>query len=138
METIILQEDIKIFYVIAESFPTGIPAAMHKLHRLIGNSPERRIFGVSRPENGGDILYRAAAEELVPGEADNLKCDSMHIKKGKYVTKNVSGLPQNIPAISNTFEELLKIPNLDPEGFCVEWYANNMNEVKCMIRLADK
>jgi hypothetical protein len=38
-------------------------------------------------------------------------------------------------AIDRAFKELLEQPNLDPQGYCVEWYSSNEESVKCMIRL---
>jgi hypothetical protein len=63
METIILDKDIKVFYVTASTFPEGILAAHQTLHAKIPYSTERKYFGISRPENNGKIVYRAAAEK---------------------------------------------------------------------------
>jgi hypothetical protein len=43
---------------------------------------------------------------------------------------------KDIPAIGNTFQELLETPGIDPNGYCVEWYIND-KDVICMIRLAE-
>ena len=135
MEEITLNEDIKILYVTAKSFPQGIQEATDKLHKIIPFSANRNYFGVSRPENGGAIVYRAAAEEKEKGEAEKLNCDTLVLRKGKYVSLTVNDFRKDILSIGRAFEELLKQPNLDPQGYCVEWYAPDKESVKCMIRL---
>jgi hypothetical protein len=133
-----LEKDIKVFYVTATSFPAGIKEATDKLHSLFPFSQERNIFGLSRPENGGGIVYRAAAEELEPGEAEKLNSETLIIKKGKYNSIKVVDFRKDFMAIDRAFKELLKQPNLDPEGYCVEWYSSNEKSVKCMIRLDEQ
>jgi hypothetical protein len=135
METLKLDNDIKVFYVTAETFPEGIPDATNKLHQLFPFSKERKIFGLSRPENNGKIVYRAAAEELEPGEAEKFNCETLIIKKGKYVSLVVNDFREDVLSIDRAFKQLLKEPNLDPQGYCVEWYANDKEAVTCMIRL---
>ena len=68
METITLNNDIKVFYITAKSFPDGVLDAHNKLHALVPFSTDRKYFGISRPENG-TIYYKAAAEEINPGYA---------------------------------------------------------------------
>jgi hypothetical protein len=137
METIKLDNDIKVLYVTAKTFPEGIPEAINKLHGLFPFSKERRIFGLSRPENNGKIIYRAAAEELQPGEAEKFNCDTLLIKKGEYISLSVDNFRKDIMSIDRAFKQLLKHPNLDPQGYCVEWYATDKEAVKCMIRLSE-
>jgi predicted transcriptional regulator YdeE len=135
METIKFDNDIKVFYVTAKTFPEGIPDATNKLHTLFPFSKERKIFGLSRPENNDKIVYRAAAEELEPGEAEKFNCETLIIKKGKYVSLTVNDFRKDVMSIDRAFKQLLKEPNLDPQGYCVEWYATDKEAVKCMIRL---
>lgn len=135
MENIKIKNDIKVFYVTALSFPEGISEATDKLHSLFPFSKERNIFGLSRPENGGGIVYRAAAEEMESGEAERLGCETLFIKKGNYISLTVNDFRTDPLAIKNAFDRLLTEPNLDPEGYCMEWYATDKEQVRCMIRL---
>jgi predicted transcriptional regulator YdeE len=135
METIKLDNNIKVFYVTAKSFPEGIADATQELHSLFPFSKERKIFGMSRPENDGKIVYRAAAEELKEGEAAKLNCNTLIIKKGNYICLTVNDFREDIRSIDKAFKQLLKEPDLDPEGYCVEWYDTEKEAVKCMIRL---
>jgi hypothetical protein len=137
METIKLDKDIKVFYVTAKSFPGGIPDATKKLHQLFPFSKERKIFGLSRPENGGEIIYRAAAEELIAGEAEKFGCETLLIKNGKYISLTVNGFRKDMTGIDRAFKQLLPMPDIDPKGYCVEWYDSEKESVRCMIRLKE-
>lgn len=136
METITIGEDITAMYVTAKSFPDDIMDAHEALHALVPFSKDRKYFGISRPENGGGIVYRAAAEAINEGEAEKLKCETLILKKGKYVCLTIKDYAKDIKSIERAFKELLAFPGIDPQGYCVEWYLND-KDVKCMVRLAD-
>jgi len=133
METITIDNDIKVFYITAKSFPDGIQDAHEKLHSLTPFSAERKYFGISRPENG-IIVYKAAAEEINPGEAAKLKLDTLVLKKGKYISLMINDYTKDIQSIGRAFKELLAYPGLDPRGYCVEWYLKG-KDARCMVRL---
>ena len=133
METIAIDKDIKLIYEQAASFPEGVKAAHDKIHSLFPFTTERKYLGLSRPENGV-IIYRAAVEEIAPGEAEKFDLPTMTLKKGNYISITIHDFMQDIPAIGKTFQELLAHPGIDPQGYCVEWYFN-MDDVRCMVRL---
>jgi hypothetical protein len=134
METITLDKDIRVFYVTAKSFPDGIMEAHKALHSLVPFSKERKYFGISRPENGGKIVYKAATEEINPHEAEKLNCETLVLKKGKYIALDIQDYMKDIKSIERAFEKLLSHPDIDPQGYCVEWYLNE-KDVRCMVRL---
>lgn len=133
MEKIIFDKDISVFFVTASSFPDGILAAHQKLHSLIPFSMERKYLGLSRLNEQGEIIYKAAAGESHEGEGQALGCETIILKSGVYLSLLITDFMKDIPAIGNAFQELLAQPDLDPEGYCVEWYIND-KDVKCMIR----
>lgn len=133
METITLYQDIRVFYVTAASFPEGVMAAHQKLHAMVPMTSERKYFGISRPEGNG-IVYRAGAEELQPDEAKHYHCETLILLKGHYNSILVENYMQDIPAIGKTFEQLLALPDIDRNGYCVEWYIND-KDVRCMVRM---
>ncbi|RFS13778.1 transcriptional regulator [Emticicia sp. C21] len=137
MEKYHLPEDIRAMYITASSFPDGVLAAHQKLHSLVplSESPHRKYFGISFPIDG-TIIYKAGAEELTAGEADKLGLEIYLIKKGEYTSVDIHNYMQNLSAISETFNELLENPRIDPNGACIEWYISD-KDVKCMVRLAD-
>jgi len=136
METFTFPEDITLLYVTAASFPDGILAAHQLLHSKIPFSTSRRYFGVSRPEQGGDIVYRAAAEQLEPDEAGRFQCETLVLKKGEYLSLTLHQYRDDLSAIDRAFKALLSQPGLDPQGYCVEWYTND-TDMRCMIRKAE-
>ncbi|MGY3213511.1 transcriptional regulator [Mucilaginibacter sp. HD30] len=136
METIKLDNDITVMYVNATSFPDGVLAAHQKLHSLIPFSTERKYFGLSRPEGGDLIVYKAAAEVLESGEAEKLNLQTIIIKKGNYISATLHDYMKDLPAIGNTFQQMIVRSDIDPQGYCVEWYLSD-KDVQCMVRLQD-
>jgi hypothetical protein len=136
MQTITIENDIKIFYVTATSFPDGALAAHQSLHSLIPYTMDRRYFGISRPENGGEIVYRAAAEEINEGEAEKLNCETLILKKGNYTSLILKDYLKDLQGITRAFETLLTHPNIDPQGYCVELFLGE-HDMQCMVRLEE-
>ncbi len=137
METTKLDQDIKVFYVTAVSFPEGIMDAHNRLHALVPHGDGRRYFGVSRPEGNG-IVYRAAAEEMQDGEAEQLNCETLLIRKGDYIAIDIPDYTKDIQAIGAAFRTLLAHESIDhKDGYCVECYMND-KDVRCMVRLNDQ
>ena len=137
MQTIKIENDIKVFYVTANAYPDGIMDAHKKLHSIVPFSYQRKYFGVSRPENNSGIVYKAATEETFLGEAEKYNCETMVLSKGNYLSIILTNYRKNLPSIGNAFQKILSQPNIDPQGFCIEWYINE-NEVNCMVKLEDK
>lgn len=133
METLQFNNDIKVMYVQAPSFPDGIMAAHQKLHSVVPYSTQRKYFGISRPEDGV-INYKAGAEELNPAESEQYDLDTLILKKGNYTCITVNDYMKNIQAIGQAFDELTQLPNIDPQGYCVEWYISD-KDVRCLVRM---
>lgn len=133
METFTLYKDLVVFCVTADSFPDGILAAHKKLHSVMPFSPNRRYFGISHPEFD-TILYKAAAEELTPNEGTRLGLEPFTIKSGKYACMTVRDYRKNTDQIGETFQKLLNLPNIDPNGYCLEAYISD-TEMRCMVPL---
>lgn len=74
------------------------------------------------------------AEELEEGEAESLGCKTMALKSGRYVSILLHDYYKDLESIGNAFQELLKHPDIDPHGYCVEWYLSE-KDVRCMVRL---
>ena len=133
MQTFIIENDIKVFTVQAESFPNGVLAAHQKIHSVVPFSTDRKYFGISRPESG-TISYWAAAEEREEGEGEKLGFGSFTIPHGEYAFVELHDYMKDTSVIGKTFQELLAIPDLDPNGFCLEWYISD-KDVRCMVPL---
>jgi predicted transcriptional regulator YdeE len=137
MDSFILGEDIPVICLTADSFPAGIEAAHEQLHQKVPNRQGRRFFGISRPDENGTVIYKAAAEEMQPGEAASLGLEAFTIKGGAYNTYYIKDFRDNIPAIAECFQLLIGQAEADPKGYCIEWYIGD-KDVKCMVRSNDK
>lgn len=138
MEKFTLEKDIKVMYITADSFPAGITPAHLKLQSTVPFSTERGYFGISRPEpeKNGEIVYKAAAGILSDDEPEKFRLETMTIPAGTYISKVIENYMENIGKIAETFAEILKLPNLDPNGYCIEQYIVKGKDVRCMVKLA--
>lgn len=127
-----IEKDIKIFYVKAKSFPEGIHEAIDALHALTPKSKNRRFFGVSSPDKKGIIQYKACAEEIKKNEGKSLGLETFTIKKGNYLSILVKNFKKEPMQIGNAFQEILSQKEIDPNGYCLEWYQGEDN-VLCLV-----
>jgi hypothetical protein len=134
METLIVEADIKVLCVTAKSFPDGIKEAFDKLHACVPQNRRGRLFGISRPNGKGEIIYKAAMEELYEGDAQKYECELCVIKSGKYIYLDRTDYEKDSEGIGKAFQVLVSHPNIDPSGYCLEWYMNE-RDVRCMVRL---
>ena len=137
METYFIKDDIKLICVNATSFPDGISDAFDRLHKVIGVSNERKLYGISYGTENGKTIYKAAAEELDENEAAKLNLEKFVMKRGEYIGTRILNYLDHTESIGRTFEKLLSNPRLDPNGCCVEMYFNE-KDVQCMVRLESK
>lgn len=128
------ENDITVFCVTAKSFPDGVKEAHESLTRLTSFSPQRKYYGVSWMDEKGGITYKAAAEELIPGELSKHGLETLIIRKGNYIYIDVKNFMQHIPAIGQAFDRLKNDPRIDPQGVALEWYLNE-TDVRCMIKI---
>ncbi len=136
METYLIEKDILCHCIKATSFPEGVMAAHQLLHSLFAFDGKRKFYGLSAPEGEGAIGYWAAVEKLNDDNVQDKRLEQFVITKGQYSGTDIKNFRSDMPAIGRTFQQLLKHPELDPNGYCLEWYYN-MNDVRCMVRLKD-
>lgn len=134
MELYLLENDIRIFYVEADSFPAGIGKAHEALYGLAKDIRTRTRYGVSRPDPTGTIRYKAGTAETYGGEGKRLGCKTLLIKAGTYKSLCILNYSTRSESIGEAFEKILREPDLDPQGYCVEVYEGD-NSVRCMVRL---
>ena len=135
MDSFILGEDIEVVCLKATSFPDGIRSAHENLHRELPFNENRRYFGISRRDENGVVEYKAAAELLLTDRVPRLQ--KFTIKGGSYNTYYINNYREKIGAIADCFKLLLGQDEIDPDGYCIEWYIGQ-NDVKCMVRCNDK
>lgn len=124
---------ITVVVLEAASFPEGILPAHQALHQQVPFNQDRRYFGLSRPEGIKGIVYRAAAEVL-PNESFDLP--TLEIMAGTYAYLDVKDYQKDLAAIDRHFQLLLRHPQLDPQGYCVEWYLKQQ-DLRCMVRILE-
>lgn len=136
MEIRNISTDIPVLFIRAKSFPEGVIEAYEKLHSLIPDPEERTYFGISHPDETGNIIYKACTEEFSEDEAEKYSCERFTIRKGKYysiIIENHRNDPRSIGAV---FQQLLHQPGIDPQGYCLEFYTYYMDpDVICMVGL---
>ena len=132
MDSFNLSEDIKVMYVTATHFPDGVERAHIQLHAMFPEKKDRRFFGISWQNENGEIIYKAAADEMEPGEAEKLGLETFTIKKGNFNCFYIKDFMQNVGSIKQAFKILLGQAEVDPNGYCLEWYIGD-NDVKCMV-----
>lgn len=136
MENYNLEKNIQVMCLTATSFPDGVMDAYKKLQSFVTDPNGRRYFGISRPNKDGIIIYKACAEEKETGEAEKLGLESFTINAGNFASTYIVDHMKDSESIGNAFKELLKNPNLDPQGYCLEMYKDfDDKDVQCMVPL---
>src|SRR6476659_6215373 len=134
-EKYFIDNDIKVACVKASSFPMGIGEAYHKLGATLPASEQRKFYGISYADKDGNIIYRAAANELHEGEAEEFGLETFTIKRGEYISEFLKDWKKDETQIGKTFQKLLHDPRIDREqGYCLEIYPN-AKDVRCMVLL---
>jgi len=134
MEKYNIDRDIKVFYVTAVSFPLGVGGAFQKLLSFLPRPHEKVLYGISSPNEKGEIIYKAAVEESFPGEGEKNGCETFIINKGEYWGELLLNWRKNESIVGETFKKLLKHPDLDKKGYCLEIYPNE-KDVRCLVPL---
>lgn len=137
MDSFILGEDIQVMCINAHDFPDGVERAHIQLHAMLTEKERRRFFGISWADKNGTITYKAACDEMEPGEAQKLGLETFTIKKGPYNSFYIKDFMEDIGSIKRAFKLLLEQHEVDPDGYCLEWYIGD-NDVKCMVPLGDE
>jgi len=136
METVNFEKDVVVICVKASSFPDGIEDAIVRLHGMVPFSPDREYYGIGRPENGG-MVYRAGTAEKYPGEANKYNCETIVLKSGNYVSTIIEDYRKNRNRIGMAFQKLTSLPEVDLEGYGIEYYLSDRVAVRCMMRLKE-
>lgn len=136
METYNIKEDIEVVFLNAHKFPEDVLATYNKLHALLPENSNRRFFGISHPDKTGIIQYKAAAEILPSDNFTGADLQKFTIVKGNFVAQYIVNHFKDSRCIGNAFKELLKHPQLDPDGYCLEVYKDYTDvDVHCMVKI---
>lgn len=134
MKTYIIEKDIPVVCVQASSFPDGIDDAHNRLHSILPALEQRIAYGISWSDGKGGIIYKAAVEQLQEGEAKAYGLEAFVIRKGTYMSELLLNFREDRDRVGSTFQKLLALPALDPQGYCLELYLNE-KDMRCMVPL---
>lgn len=132
MEPYYITHDIRLCCFPASSFPDGVMDAFKRLHAKVPNQKGRRLYGISWPDGHGSMVYKAAIEEISPGEDRELGAETYTLRKGEYLSLIVHNFMDDIPSIGKAFSLLVDAPGVHPETIGVEEYISN-TDVRCMV-----
>ncbi|HRG59273.1 MAG TPA: transcriptional regulator [Bacteroidia bacterium] len=139
MEVYHLIENVNVVFITAPEFPNDVPATYEKLKALLPNKPNRRYFGISHPDPNGKIQYKAAAEILPDEEFVSSELQHYCIEKGNFISQYIVNHFKDSNSIGDCFQTLLKHPQIDQNGYCLELYKNYDDlDVHCLVRLKSK
>ena len=134
MEKYEQKEDVSLICLRATSFPEGIMDAFNKLQDSLPNCSERTWYGISKPNEQGEIIYRAAVTALADLEAQETGFESFTVTRGIYLTEEIKNWRENMQMIGETFNKLLQDPQLDMASSCIERYTAE-DAILCMVKL---
>lgn len=125
-----LDKDITVLYKDVPSFPAGIKDAFDELY---GEFPGRNFYGLSHMDDGGRIVYKAAAEAS-GSEAAQFGYATTVIPQGDWLVEPIIDWMDKMESFKEVFGALMADPRFDATHNCVEWYQSD-TEVWCMVRV---
>lgn len=134
METYNFKTDLKVFGKEVTTFPLGIGEAFHALINMIPDGSHRAFYGLSHMDETGKIIYKAAAEEKYPGEAEKYNRERYIIEKGEYLAVTITDWRDNTDCIKDVFHDMMQDDRADKTKEVVEWYETN-SEMLCLVKM---
>lgn len=132
MDSYTFQEDLIVACVTSPNGIEGADDAMATLRSLLSPHERRQFFGIYWPGVDGGT-YKAAATLT---ESDSVKqgLGAFTIKNGPYNSFYIKDYKSQPDAVVKAFDMLRNQHEVDPDGYCLEWFVNE-NDVKCMVPL---
>ena len=134
MESYVFDNDITVYCLTAKSFPDGLAEIYNQLHALYPPGNGRTYFGISYPDGKGSLVYKAAVSLNETDTTPTAPFKQFTIKKGTYNSEVIRNFMDDVQSIGRTFQQMIKDPNIDPNGYCLEMYLNP-TDVRCMVRM---
>jgi len=132
MDSFTFQEDTPVFCVTALNGRQGAADAMATLKSLLPHDSRRHAYGLYWPGKDGGT-YKAAMSKL-EGDPAIESGEVFTIKNGPYNSFYITDYRSQPGAVDRAFEILRGQHEVDPEGYCLEWYVNE-HDVKCLVPL---
>jgi len=138
MQIEIIEKDIPVLCAAAPSFPDGIMEAYDAIEKAFPDRKGRMFYGISKPNEQGVIVYKAAIEQKSAEEGKTSNLEAFTIPAGTYVSETVQDFSFNpSEKIGGAFRTLLTDPRIDPTSWCIEQYIGD-DTVKCMMRIVEE
>lgn len=132
MDSFTFQEDTPVFCVTALNGRQGAADAMATLKSLLPDDSRRHVYGLYWPGKDGGT-YKAAMSKL-EGDSFIESGEVFTIKNGPYNSFYITDYRSQPGSVDRAFEILRGQHEVDPEGYCLEWYVNE-HDVKCLVPL---
>lgn len=130
-----IDQDMTVYCLTAVSFPAGLKDVYDTLHSLYAPGNGRTYFGISYPDGKGSLVYKAAVKLNDSDTPPAAPFEPFTIRRGNYVSEDIVNFMSDVSAIGRTFQQMIKEPGIDPNGYCLEMYLNP-TDVRCMVPLA--
>ena len=134
IQIIRIENDLIVFGRQVKTFPLGISEAFDELVNTLPDGANRSYYGISYLDKNGGVVYIAAAEEKLKGEAELHGYEAYKIDKGEYRAVMIKNWRPKTNMIKDVFEDILSDYPPDAPVPCVEWYKND-EEMFCMVRI---
>lgn len=134
MEILYLNNPFQLNTIRATSFPDGIPDAHERLRKTAPSGEDLSYYGVSYPAGTDTIAYLAArtGSQHAAGQAPDL--EPFTVQQGPYLYEVLRDWKSDLPAIRETFEQLIADPRKAPKGYCLEEYSRD-GIMRCLVPL---
>jgi hypothetical protein len=133
----IIEKDITAYIIEASSFPEGVDLAHNTLHSLFLDKKNWQFYGISYMRENGTICYMAGASSRIENVENTHHLATFTIKKGNYNSVLLPNFMEDESRIFPTFQHLLKDPQLDPQGYCLEIFENKGQDMRCLVKLSE-
>ena len=134
MDSFTFQEDLPVVCITATGGRSGAQQAMETLRSLLPFHERRQFFGLFWPGRDGGT-YKAAASTF-DTDGQNELLGRFAIKNGPYNSFYIKDHRSQPGAVEKAFEMLRGEHEVDPDGYCLEWFVNDQ-DVKCLVPLGD-
>lgn len=136
MEEYNFENDVKVFGIQVNSFPSGISDAFDELIKKTGDcAGARDYYGISEFTNG-KMVYHAVAAEKFKDESENYNYEKLTIEKGRYASATVFSWRGKTDCIKDVFNEIMQDQRVDKTKPAVEWYKDD-NEMMCLVKMKE-
>lgn len=132
-----IETPISVLRAKALTFPEGILAAYEQLDNALPNYQMRTHFGISHPNPKGEIQYWAAMAVLDADSGNTFGQEPFEIASGNYASILIADFYKNMHLVKQAFKELTALPDIDPNGYCLEMMVS-FKDVRCMVKLLDQ